>query len=68
MLWQTKSRKIEKPPFPKKLKVNFKESFAYSDSIFDLPVLKSVGHPVVVEPDKKLLKIASKNSWETLQS
>jgi len=63
-----KVEKLENFLSQKKLKVNFKESFAYSDSIFDLPMLKLVGHPVVVEPDKELLKIASKNSWETLQS
>jgi len=63
-----KVEKFENFLSQKKLKVNFKESFAYSDSIFDLPMLKLVGHPVVVEPDKELLKIASKNSWETLQS
>ncbi len=39
-------------------------SFAYSDSITDLPMLQSVGHPVAVNPDKALLKVATEQGWE----
>ena len=49
-----------------KLKVNLAESFAYSDSFFDLPMLELVGHPIVVEPDKKLLTVASKRGWRVI--
>jgi HAD superfamily hydrolase (TIGR01490 family) len=35
----------------------------YGDSFSDLPVLQIVGNPVCVNPDKKLLKSAQKNSW-----
>ena len=28
-----------------------RESYAYSDSVFDSPLLSAVGHPVVVNPD-----------------
>jgi HAD superfamily hydrolase (TIGR01490 family) len=36
----------------------------YADSISDLPVLKLVGTPVCVNPDKKLLKYAGKRGWK----
>ena len=39
-------------------------SFAYSDSITDLPMLEAVGHPVAVNPDKALLKVAVDRGWE----
>ena len=38
-------------------------SFAYSDSITDLPMLEVVGNPVVVNPDKELRKIAEERKW-----
>lgn len=39
-------------------------SYAYSDSITDLPMLEAVGHPVVVNPDKGLRKLAVEREWE----
>lgn len=39
-------------------------SFAYSDSITDLPMLEAVGHPVAVNPDRGLLKEAEARGWE----
>ena len=42
------------------------ECFAYSDSINDLPLLASVGNPVVVNANKQLVTIAQKNSWKVL--
>jgi HAD superfamily hydrolase (TIGR01490 family) len=39
------------------------DSYYYADSIDDLPVLRSVGHPVCVHPDKHLEKIARKQNW-----
>jgi len=50
----------------KNLKINFKESFSYSDSVFDLPILEFVGNPVVVEPDKNLLSVAKNKGWEII--
>jgi HAD superfamily hydrolase (TIGR01490 family) len=38
----------------------------YGDSIDDLPALSLVGNPVCVNPDKKLLKIASEKGWEII--
>ena len=39
-------------------------SFAYSDSITDLPMLECVGHPVAVNPDRELARIARDREWE----
>ena len=39
-------------------------SYAYSDSVTDLPMLELVGHPVVVNPDKDLRRIATERSWK----
>ncbi len=40
-----------------------RDSWYYGDSISDLPVLNEVGHPVCINPDEKLKRIAEKNSW-----
>ncbi|WP_127128146.1 HAD family phosphatase [Georgenia sp. SYP-B2076] len=39
-------------------------SFAYSDSITDLPMLEAVGHPVAVNPHRDLRRIAVSRGWE----
>jgi HAD superfamily hydrolase (TIGR01490 family) len=38
-------------------------STAYSDSHTDLAFLEAVGHPVAVNPDRKLRKIAARRGW-----
>lgn len=38
--------------------------YAYTDSITDLPMLEVVGHPIVVNPDKALARIAHDRGWE----
>jgi putative phosphoserine phosphatase/1-acylglycerol-3-phosphate O-acyltransferase len=43
--------------------VDLKESFFYSDSVYDLPLLSNVGHPVVVNPDPRLLVLAAARRW-----
>jgi HAD superfamily hydrolase (TIGR01490 family) len=40
--------------------------YAYSDSITDLPMLESVGHPNVVNPDRALRKEAVVQGWPVL--
>ena len=65
-LGQEKAEKIKNFLSGKNLKINFKESFAYSDGIFDLPMLELVGNPVAVEPDKKLLEIAKNKGWQII--
>lgn len=38
-------------------------STAYSDSHSDLPFLEAVGHPVVVNPDRALARVARARDW-----
>ncbi len=42
-------------------------SYAYSDSVTDLPMLQSVGHPVVVNPDRELRRRARDEGWPVLR-
>jgi HAD superfamily hydrolase (TIGR01490 family) len=37
--------------------------FAYSDSASDLPMLEAVGHPVAVNPDGPLERVAHQRGW-----
>lgn len=41
-------------------------AYFYSDHISDYPLLSSVEFPVVVNPDRKLHRIAKKNHWDVL--
>jgi HAD superfamily hydrolase (TIGR01490 family) len=63
---QGKAEKVKQFLTDNNLAIDFKESFAYSDSIFDLPILELVGNPVAVEPDKELLKTASTRGWRII--
>jgi HAD superfamily hydrolase (TIGR01490 family) len=47
--------------------IDLAESYAYSDSASDLPMLRAVGHPVAVNPDKELLAEARSEGWEVLR-
>jgi phosphoserine phosphatase len=38
-------------------------SYAYSDSVTDLPMLEIVGHPVAVNPDRGLRRVAAQRDW-----
>ncbi|MGI8779787.1 MAG: HAD family hydrolase [Solirubrobacteraceae bacterium] len=42
-------------------------SWAYSDSESDLPMLRLVGHPVAVNPDSELGRVARLEGWEVLR-
>ncbi len=44
--------------------IDLDASYAYSDSESDLPMLRAVGHPVVVNPDADLRRIAVEEGWE----
>jgi HAD superfamily hydrolase (TIGR01490 family) len=44
--------------------IDLARSYAYSDSITDLPMLELVGYPVVVNPDRDLQRIAREREWE----
>jgi HAD superfamily hydrolase (TIGR01490 family) len=47
--------------------ISLDESYAYSDSASDLPMLRIVGHPVAVNPDRELLEVARREGWEVLR-
>lgn len=40
---------------------------AYSDSANDIPLLESVGHPVAVNPDKRLAAVAAERGWPVIE-
>ena len=43
------------------------KSYAYSDSESDLPMLRAVGHPVAVNPDAELERIARAEGWRVMR-
>jgi HAD superfamily hydrolase (TIGR01490 family) len=48
------------------LNIDIEHSFAYADSIFDVPVLEMVGNPVATYPDGKLLNLAQRRGWRII--
>jgi HAD superfamily hydrolase (TIGR01490 family) len=48
------------------LDLDLSACFAYSDSVTDLPLLRTVGHPVVVNPDRDLARVARLEAWPVL--
>jgi HAD superfamily hydrolase (TIGR01490 family) len=44
--------------------LDLSRSYAYSDSITDLPMLEAVGHPVAVNPDRDLRREAERRGWQ----
>src|SRR5215217_3122933 len=44
--------------------IDLEGSYAYSDSISDLPMLSAVGHPVAVNPDRELRREAEQRGWD----
>jgi HAD superfamily hydrolase (TIGR01490 family) len=47
--------------------IDLGQSYAYSDSLSDLPMLEAVGHAVVVNPDPALTAIAKREGWQTMR-
>jgi HAD superfamily hydrolase (TIGR01490 family) len=43
--------------------IDLHECYAYSDSINDLPLLELVGHPIAVNPDHDLKRVARERGW-----
>ena len=43
--------------------VDLTKSHAYSDSVYDIPLLQSVGHPHAVNPDRRLRALATLRRW-----
>lgn len=50
-----------------RLGLDLAECFAYSDSATDEPMLSAVGHPIAVNPDRALRRIATRRSWAVRQ-
>ncbi|KOF11540.1 haloacid dehalogenase [Planococcus glaciei] len=46
--------------------IDWPNSYAYGDSLSDLPVLELVGHPVAVQPEPSLRNVAKERNWEIL--
>ena len=46
--------------------IDLERSFAYSDSINDLPLLELVGNPVAMNPDLRLAAVARRQAWQVL--
>ena len=47
--------------------IDLAQSYAYSDSVSDLPMLRSVVNAVVVNPDPELLALARQEGWRVLK-
>ena len=47
--------------------IDLAESYAYSDSESDLPMLRAIGHPVAVNPDAELERIARQEGWRIMR-
>jgi HAD superfamily hydrolase (TIGR01490 family) len=47
--------------------IDLAESYAYSDSESDLPMLRVVGHPVAVNPDAALERVAREEGWRIMR-
>ncbi|WP_225446684.1 HAD family phosphatase [Streptacidiphilus sp. PB12-B1b] len=45
---------------------DLERSFAYSDSVTDVPLLEAVGHPYAVNPDRGLRREAQARDWPVL--
>lgn len=46
--------------------MSFLQSWFYSDSLNDLPLLEKVTHPVAVDPDPTLKSHAEENAWQIM--
>ena len=47
--------------------IDLAESWAYSDSASDLPMLRAVGNAVVVNPDAPLVEVARAEGWRVMR-
>ena len=49
--------------FAKRASIDLAASHAYSDSVYDAPLLRSVGHPHALKPDARLRALAVAMRW-----
>lgn len=53
--------------FAERHEIDLDASYAYSDSLSDLPMLRAVGNPVAVNPDPPLAAIAREEEWQVMR-
>jgi HAD superfamily hydrolase (TIGR01490 family) len=53
--------------FAERHEIDLDASYAYSDSLSDLPMLRAVGNPVAVNPDPPLAELAKREGWQTMR-
>jgi len=46
--------------------IDLAASYAYSDSATDIPMMEAVGHPIAVNPDRVLARLAKEREWEVV--
>lgn len=59
-----KAARVQK--LAKEKEIDLARSFAYSDSVNDLPLLELVGNPVAMNPDHQLRSIARRQGWQVI--
>lgn len=65
-LCYAEGKRVLAEKFAKKHHIALEKSYFYSDSATDLPLFEAVGHPIAVNPERKLLSIAKKRRWKIL--
>jgi HAD superfamily hydrolase (TIGR01490 family) len=65
MYGEGKEKALER--FAEEHGIDLSESWAYSDSASDLPMLRAVGSPVVVNPDAELAAVAAEEGWQVMR-
>jgi len=58
---EEKARRVRE--FAAQHRIDLARSFAYGDSLADLPMLDLVGHANVVNPDRRLSRLAKSRNW-----
>ena len=66
MYGEGKEKALER--FAQEHGIDLSESWAYSDSASDLPMLRAVGHPVAVNPDEELARMAAEQGWQVMRT
>ncbi len=49
--------------FARTRRISLNKSFFYTDGAEDAPLLERIGHPVVINPDRKLAAAAKRSGW-----
>lgn len=65
MFGEAKTRAIRR--IAAQANLDLERCFAYGDSVYDRPMLKSVGRPAAVNPTPDLERIARRNHWPILR-